>query len=258
MMALKPKRMAFDILDDNLGFPGIRPDEKAVLEDRFRELVNKANVVTAVSPYLVEKFSAKFQNDIHLLPNGLDVERFSYRPEYARPIAELNGLERPVIGFIGALTSWIDFELILKMAEHIKTGSIALVGPIYSTAVSQLKGHPRIRFIDSIPYERVPHFLYQFDILLLPRNYEPHSLASDPLKLYEYMATGKPVLSTALPSAMRFQDVIYVGKTHQDILDLLGKIPAHWSSEQSLAEIQRVASMDWHQRAERLLRWIED
>ncbi|MFC4766278.1 glycosyltransferase [Effusibacillus consociatus] len=262
VLSLKPKQLVFDILDDNLGFPGMQEEEKAVLENQFKLLLTKATLVTAVSEYLVKKTQTQYSIPVEWLPNGVEIERFGYQNEYGRPLEELKDLSKPLFGFVGALTSWIDFELLLKIADHPKTGTLVLVGPLVEGAVpadlvNQMKAHPKIKFLGSKPYDEVPHVLHQFDVLLLPRNYEPHSLASDPLKLYEYMATGKPIVSTALPSALRFSRSVFVGSTHQDFLSLLERAEEEWSEQRAAEEIALVQSLSWKSRAHKLIALVE-
>lgn len=260
--ALGAPLMALDILDDNLAFPGISPREKAMLEAFFAALLARSAVATVVSDYLYQKLANQQPEKIKLLPNGVDVRRYSYCPDYSKEIAELRGLERPLIGFVGAITSWIDLELLLKIADRMAKGTLVMAGPVVQEAISRdlfarLTDHPRVAFTGPVPPQRVPHFLHQFDVLLLPRNYAPHSLASDPLKLYEYMATGKPVLSTALPSALRFRDAIYVGQGHEEVIALLEKALFDWSPERSQKCRDAVAAMTWENRAKTLLEWVE-
>ncbi|MZP28137.1 glycosyltransferase [Heliobacterium undosum] len=262
MKALTPLLMAFDILDDNLAFPGISSREKAMLDAFFTELISRSTVVTAVSDHLFEKISKSHPEKIKLLPNGVDVDRYVHRDDFTEEIGELRHLERPLIGFVGAITSWIDLELLLKIADGLSRGTLVMVGPVIQEAVprdlfERLTSHPRVTFTGPVSTQRVPHFLHQFDVLLLPRNYAPHSLASDPLKLYEYMATGKPVVSTALPSALRFQDAIYVGQGHEEILALLQKALDDWPRERSQKCRDAIATMTWENRAKKLLEWVE-
>ncbi|WP_170291753.1 glycosyltransferase [Heliobacterium mobile] len=260
--ALRPRFTIFDVLDDNLGFPGLSDSELQSLYRQFSQLLRESTVVTAVSSHLVDKISYDHEKKAAWLPNGVDVDRFAYHPDYGEALPELAGLEGPLLGFVGAITSWVDLELLQKIAESLSQGTVVLVGPVVESAVDKaamdaLRDHRRVVFLGAQPYERVPHFLHQFDILLLPRNYQPHSLASDPLKLYEYLATGKPVLSSALPSALRFRDLIYLGESHDDILQALNQVlrdeVLRKDSFRSSQRVGAARSLSWSQRANRMM-----
>ncbi len=258
MSTLKPSWIIFDVLDDNIGFPGLNENERHSMKAMFEEMIRKATIVTAVSQHLVNFIEDNYQTNANFLPNGIDINMFNHKTEYDQPIEELVEYERPLYGFIGALTSWIDFELLLKVASEIQKGTLVLVGPVIESAVPQellnkLNEHKKVTFLGPKPYVQVPHFLHQFDVLLLPRNYLPHSLASDPLKTYEYLATGKPIVSTAIPSVKRLNDIIYVGETHSDFINNIFLSQKEWSVEKSDCAKRRVADMTWEKRAERML-----
>lgn len=258
MAILKPRWVIFDVLDDNINFPGVSENEKCSMMAMFGEIIKKATLVTAASQHLVNFIEDNYLTKANFLPNGIDINMFNHKPEYDQPIEELVEYERPLYGFIGALTSWIDFGLLLKLASEIQKGTLVLVGPVIKSAVPQellkkLNEHKRVTFQGPKPYEQVPHFLHQFDVLLLPRNYLPHSLASDPLKIYEYLATGKPIVSTAIPSVKRLNDIIYVGETHSDFINNIFISQKEWSVEKSDCARRRVADMTWEKRAERML-----
>lgn len=259
MRGLQPRYAVFDVLDDNLSFPGVR--HRKALQEQFAYILKTATVVTAVSQFLVNHLRDAYGISAHYLPNGVDFERFAYRPAYGEPLQELSPLERPLLGFVGTLTSWIDFDLLRAIADNLERGTLVLIGPVASGAVPAeithlLQGHPRVAFLGPQPYARVPHFLHQLDVLLLPRNYQSHSLASDPLKLYEYMATGKPIVATAIPSVRRFTDLIYVCETERDFLSSLQRALSEWSQEKANKEIDVAREMSWQKRAEHMMRLV--
>ncbi|NSW93033.1 MAG: glycosyltransferase [Firmicutes bacterium] len=256
--ALQPRWIIFDVLDDNIGFPGVSQKDKHILSNQFSYILNRSSLVVTVSQYLSEQLEKDYSIKTRCLPNGIDMQMFAYCNDYNEVLDELRGIEKPLFGFIGALTSWIDYELLWKIAEYLEKGTLVLVGPIIESAVPQewiekLSRHPKVLFTGAKPYKQVPHFLYQFDVLLMPRNYQPHSLASDPLKLYEYMATGKPIVSTALPSVMRFRDYFFVAETHQEFLIALGRAQYDWSEEKSNQLKDLVKEFSWKNRSKKML-----
>lgn len=258
MMALKPRWLIFDILDDNLGFPGITNAERVILERQFLQIIDQATLTTAVSKYLVEKIQKDYSRSVELLSNGVDIKRFAHKPSFNRPLNDLIELEKPIIGFVGAITNWIDIDLIINIARSLDKGTLVFVGPVIENAIGEqkinsLRNNPKIKLLGPKSYDLVPNYLHNFDVLLLPRNYEPHSLASDPLKLYEYMATGKPIVATAIPSAIRFNDFIFVGHTHNDIISLLRNVEYKWSESIKNKQLTEVRKMSWENRAVTLL-----
>ncbi|MGO0122550.1 glycosyltransferase [Desulfothermobacter acidiphilus] len=254
----RPRTLVLEVLDDNLSFPG---QQGRALEDAFAFLLSRATLVTAVSQVLVEKLQELFGVTACYLPNGVEVGKFAPDPAYAEPWPELASCSRPRLGFVGTLTDWIDYSLLLELAHRLEEGSVVLAGPVVPEVMrtdqwQALKRHPRVFWLGPVPYNRVPHLLHQLDLLLLPRNYLPHSLACDPLKLYEYMATGKPVLTTDLPTARRFDNLIYVAREQEEFIALAQRVWRHWTPERAMALRREAAEFSWERRAERLQAYL--
>lgn len=248
-------------MDDNLSFPRLKEGHQ--LREAFAYLVSRASLVTAVSEPLVGRIQEEFGVKVYYLPNGVEVERFAPRPEYGVPWPELRSLERPLLGFVGTLTDWIDYQLLLDLADSLSCGRLLLAGPVIEEAVpadllEALRRHPRVVLLGPQSYEKVPHLLHQLDLLLLPRNYLPHSLACDPLKLYEYLATGKPVVATDLPAVRRFAGLIYVAREREEFIELVGRALREWTPEKAEIARRTAESFSWRHRANRMTNLLEE
>ncbi|MEG3071417.1 MAG: hypothetical protein RQM92_11860 [Candidatus Syntrophopropionicum ammoniitolerans] len=101
MESLKPKWLIFDVLDDNIGFPGTSEKEKTILKNQFTQIMQKATLITTVSKYLVNKLSEEYNCKAQFLPNGLDIGKFVIKPTYTQPLSELLSLERPCLVLLG-------------------------------------------------------------------------------------------------------------------------------------------------------------
>ena len=258
---LKPKQLILDILDDNLNFPTINEKRRAKLMNMQQYLCEHATVITAVSEYLVnqtEKMTGIHQ--IKNLPNGVDIEKFQKADDTSPK--DLEAIPHPRVTFVGALTTWIDFRLINEAATKLEETQFILIGPIDQTVSNSpellaLKSRKNIHFLGPKPYDEVPNYLHHSDVLLLPRTMDPYSLACDPLKLYEYLATGKPVVSTNHPSTKRFLDFIYTGETSDEIItgieDALSR-----SAETTELQKNAVNSLSWETRISKLLGMINE
>jgi glycosyltransferase involved in cell wall biosynthesis len=255
VMALQPERLVFDILDDNLGFPGIAPDKHAELKRMFLEIANRAERITAVSQYLVDQTREWTGREVIYLPNGVDVDRFRAEPAGGEP-ADLANIPHPRLTFMGALTSWIDMRLLEKSARALPNAQFVIVGPVFESvdqgSMDKMKQLPNAHFLGAKPFADVARYMHASDVLLLPRTYDPYSLACDPLKLYEYLATGKPVVSTGHPSAERFSDVVFIGRDDESFIEgikqALRRDPDIAGQQAGLAD-----SLSWKTRADKLI-----
>ncbi|MCQ6276844.1 glycosyltransferase [Bacillus sp. V3B] len=257
---LKPKRLIVDLLDDNLNFPSISMKKKSKLTEMLKFLCQQATVITAVSQYLVEQ--AKEMTDLHTiqyLPNGVDVEMFQKKESLAPEDLEL--IPKPRITFVGALTTWIDFPLILEVARKLEDYQFILIGPMDQTIqnnpeIKQLKLMENVHFLGPKPYEQIPNYLHDSDVLLLPRTMDPYSLACDPLKLYEYLATGKPVVSTNHPSTKRFPDFVYTGGSSEEMAEGIKEALTR-STKTSQLQQKFSSSLSWETRIHTLLDLVD-
>ncbi|MDD3654589.1 MAG: glycosyltransferase, partial [Desulfotomaculaceae bacterium] len=173
-----------------------------------------SSAVIAVSRELSEKYDALYRREIHVVKNGVDVDHFRAQ-KTLRPVAEMDGIPQPVLMYTGSINSWVDLPLLISLADARPGYSLVLIGHYYegttdSSRWQELIGKSNVYWLKSKPYSRLPEYIQYASALLLPRTEAEHSRASDPLKLYEYLSTGKPVISTALPAVEDFREFVHV------------------------------------------------
>jgi glycosyltransferase involved in cell wall biosynthesis len=139
-----------------------------------------------------------------LVPHGVDVDRFAGR--HAAP-ADLDGLARPLVGYIGIVDDYLSQAALLAVANNPATGTLVLVGGA-NADVARLDAHPRVRLLGRRPYEAIPAYLQAFACCLIPFSTGRLTEAVNPIKLREYLAAGRPVVSTPLPEVEPYGDVV--------------------------------------------------
>lgn len=213
---LNPKYLIFHILDDSFAFPLVK-DYPRVLEENklfYRYMMARSSIILAVSQELAQKYSVLYKRPVHLLKNGVDPAHFhAGGTQAAAP--EMEKIGQPVLMYTGSINSWVDLPLLVRLAEDRPLYSLVLVGHYYGGTADaglwqNLLDKPNVYWLKSKPYSVLPAYIRYASVLLLPRTEAEHSRASDPLKLYEYLSTGKPVVSTALPSVDEFREFVYV------------------------------------------------
>lgn len=253
--SLEPDHLIFDVLDDNLGFPNLSPEKRVKLKAMFLEIARRATTIIAVSQYLVEQTAEWTGKTVEYLPNGVDVDRFRTKPDNEDP-ADIREIPHPRAMFVGAITSWIDLQLIEKAAAALPDHQFVMVGPLFENEVQMdallaLRERSNVHFLGPKKYEEVPGYLHAADVLLLPRTCDPYSLACDPLKVYEYLATGKPSVSTAHPSVERFSEFVQIGSDAESFID--GICQALNRNTETEAKQQSVIdSLSWKVRSEKI------
>lgn len=230
---LRPRCLVFDVVDDVLAFP-YAYDRTRVLR-AIEWLVEHATVVTAVSRSLVDQIRNTWQTEAVWLPNGVNARHFTsaeaMESTFARdghsvtaPFSVVADLmeeraahpDKIFIGFAGTLNHWIDYASMLRIVEqdpHIRLALFGRIGAFGSPSTEQqfqaLLAHPAVRHFGAVPYDVLPACLHRVDLLILPRVPGAASDASNPLKLYEYLAVGKPVIAHGVPIPEDLQDLVY-------------------------------------------------
>jgi glycosyltransferase involved in cell wall biosynthesis len=203
---LLPHRLlVYDCLDAVTAF---RPGQLEV-EAAEAALARRADVVLATSSELEARLRRGNARPV-LVPNAADYDHFS-RPVSADQVpAEIRALPRPIAGYVGEVGAWFDTGLVRRLALRHPDWSIVLVGPASSEARDALPD-PNIHFLGRRPYSELPLYLAGFDCCLIPFRATPLTAAVSPVKLYEYLAAGRPVVSTPLPSVLPFAREVFVG-----------------------------------------------
>jgi len=223
---------------------------RRVVRELERRLLDKVAlvIVTHENLYLSRVAPGR---QVHLIPNGVEVEHFRGASLADTPLApEMQTIPRPVIGFLGSLQYWIDFDLLRFLALARPNWSFVLIGPRGRLAkVGKIENLPNVHLLGRRPYEQLPCYLKGFDVCLNPYLRGELSRNCSPLKLYEYLASGKPVVSVDMPEASKFADVIGIGRNDEEILLRIEEALGPGNDEAPAnARRQAVASHSWQSR----------
>jgi polysaccharide pyruvyl transferase CsaB len=254
----KEARVLYDWIDDLSVFPY----ERALLERNHERALSQATLVASVARRLHAQALA-LRPDALLLPNGVEYERFAVEspPEISDPnVAPLRATGRPIAGYYGALAEWFDYELLDAAAARRPDWSFLLIGPMYDKS---LQGRPllkreNVRWIGPRDYHLLPGYLALFDVATIPFQINDITTATSPLKLYEYFAGGKPVVTTPLPECQAYAEVA-IARDAGEFTDALdparerGKDPAFRERLRALARAN-----SWEARVGSVLAALEE
>lgn len=194
-------RIQYDCMDDWAGFPNIG---NALLEEEDR-LVADADLVTVTAALLKQKWAGKGR-DCLLIRNGVDFDFFYHN--YA-PNKLLENISRPIIGFYGALAEWVDFELIATIADRRPDWNFVLIGDVFVNDLAGLEQKRNVHLLGRKPYLEMPLYLYHFDVCMIPFRLYNVTHAVDPVKFYEFISAGKPVVSVPLEEMNTYGQYVY-------------------------------------------------
>lgn len=214
---LNPKKLIYDCVDEHSEYEGFI-DKKAMLSME-RDLIKKCDLVfvTALGLYESKK---QFNDNMYLLPNAADINHFSKTLLSETKIAvDIASLRHPILGFVGVIHSWIDLDLIAFLAKKRPNWNIVMVGPLGAgIGAEELKALPNVYFVGSKSKEELPNYLKGFDVCLNPFRQNELTRMVSPLKFYEYLASGKPIVSTKMPGVEEFSDIIQIASNKEEFL----------------------------------------
>ncbi len=259
--ALPFSLLCYDCMDD---YPLLTPLEslRSLLAEQEIAILRRADVVFASSQHLAAVCARRMDMQegvpgkrVIVVPNAVDPEVFSAS---AAPVpADLAVIPRPRLGMMGLLAPWVDLDLVAAVARARPQWHIVLVGPTrvgHQAAVAALKSMPNIHVLGERPYESIPGYVRNFDVCLIPFKANHLTAGVDPVKFYEYMAAGRPVVANGLPELEQYASVCRLAETGEDFIRKIEECLAEEQSgeAQARAEERRALARanTWDQRVQ--------
>jgi glycosyltransferase involved in cell wall biosynthesis len=245
--ALGEKLIVYHCVDEFSEFSGT---DKNAVRNMERDLLRKADQVFVSSEPLYE--TKKLHNRrTSMVTHGVDLEHFrkACDPKTVIP-ADIAGLGRPVIAFYGLIADWVDLNLVRFLSVSRPSWSFVLIGKA-DTDVSVLRGLANVHLLGPKSYSALPSYCARIDVAILPFVINELTLASNPLKLREYLAAGLPVVTTNIPEARRLGEHLRVGKTYAEFLEHIEAYLAQGAGPQ-LSISDAMAGESWDAKVEEM------
>ena len=192
---LPRKLLLYDFNDSPFQFSRV-PEWARSYWPRTRDQIDAFFVV---SEYYRRQLAAETDKPLMILGNGVEFETFAA----PRPVsADLAGLPRPLVGYVGLMSHFLDFELLERLRRSLSGGTLVLIGPgtpATDEAVRALASRPGVAVLGPRPYAEIPAAMQALDVGLIPfRANDPHVQGINPNKVYQYLAAGLPVITTPI------------------------------------------------------------
>lgn len=208
---LESPMILYDYIDEIDVFYG----NKRMMEADHIQLVQKADWILATSVTLYEQIK-KERVDVLLCPNGVDYDYFTkvksikLMQKPPRDITSIIEKDNPIIGYYGAIARWFDYDLMSNIAKKRKDLSFVLIGPDFDGTLlkSNILELENIHWLGIKAYSELPGYLSYFDIAIIPFKVNHITHATSPIKLFEYMTGGKPVVITPMRESSRYVGVL--------------------------------------------------
>lgn len=227
-------------MDDYALWPGM---DAAYITRMESEAIRRVDAVVAVSDHLARRFASSGK-PVKVIPQGVDLQHFASVPHRS------SGGPLEVV-FFGMLDDRLDQDLLVKAARTLPKAVFRLIGPA-ATDISQLRAMPNIRVEPPVKYTALPAAVSTADAFILPFVINDLTISCTPLKLKEYLACGRPVVSTALPESIAWQDFVHVAKDHADFAHLLTSVSRGDLKVDAAKVTARLANESWKAKATEL------
>ncbi|UQA56714.1 glycosyltransferase [Polyangium aurulentum] len=222
LASLPRKLLVYDCVDEYSAFPTNKG--RAWIAEREKRLCEAADLVFTTSNTLYDKKKPYNPENTHLVHNVGDAEHFRAAMREDTPVPkEIARLPRPVLGFVGAVSDYkLDMDWILHAARRRPDWSFAIIGPVGvadpTTSTAALRKQPNVHLIGHRPYAELPAYVKGFDVALIPYRINEYTRSVFPIKFFELLATGKPVVISNLPSLEEFYPHVLVATTADEFV----------------------------------------
>lgn len=217
-----------------------------VLKANYKAIGAKADLIFTVSEGLREIFPT---HKSQWVPNGVDVDAFVNKMSPPQDIADIR---KPLVGYVGTVQERIDFSLMRHVCSSVPDARFLLVGPVWAGVQKDVdaltSACPNVTFLGRRPYAQVPAYLQAMDVCIIPHRIDDFIRSTNPMKLYDYLAAGKPVVTTPGAGTEVFANVIRIAHTPQDFVDGIRNALLETGPQLEAARRKAVETHTWRAR----------
>jgi glycosyltransferase involved in cell wall biosynthesis len=234
--------VVYDCMDELANFRFAPPD----IADRERFVMSNAGVVFTGGYQLFESKS-KHHDNVNFYGCGVDVEHYGKARDDATAIPPaVAATPGPRFGYFGVIDERLDYELISALADRFPEASIVMAGPLAKVDPDELPRQPNIHWLGQQQYADLPAIVKGFDVCLMPFALNEATQYINPTKTLEYMAAGKPVVSTAVADVVRnFTPIVQVARSQDEFLDAVERAWREPDTALIAQGIERAAGASW-------------
>ena len=251
------KGLVYDCVDRHSAYGGLM--DPALVDRMELELAGKTDRTFATADALAERLRAVQPNTV-MIPNGANFERFVQAAQ-PQPVPEdLRDIPHPIFGFVGALQSCIEYDYLEAAAKARPDWSFVLIGKEKpGVDLTALHAMPNVHFLGLKPNEQLPQYLAHFDACL--NLFAKSDLSKDvsPLKFYEYLATGRPIVSTRQPDQiLQYAPLIKIADSPEEFIAACEASLTDTAPERTKARIEAGRACSWDSRVAQMCEILQE
>ena len=260
LRGLDADAVVYEARDDYVALYAGRPGTARV-ERTQRRMVTECDLAWAVSKTLATRLR-RHRADVIETSNGVDVDAFAVAATEPPAIATIG---RPRIGLLGNLNDRVDWKLLESLARSRPAWQIVLVGPLYEPGTQTRDGLARLKELENfhllpaVPAADIPAWMHAFDVGIIPYRLYDVTEAINPLKAYQYLAAGKPVVATSLPALEPLKSIVRLCRDQTEFIESVEAALAE-GDDAALGEERRrrVREYSWDSVAQRRIEIVRE
>lgn len=223
-----------------------------LLRRREQKVIERSDLVICVSEKLY-RLKLGQCNNVFYLPHGVDIDLFREAAQKNECMKELVGIPKPIAGYFGTMTANNDIELLLYCARNLSDISFVFAGQITGGDYSELLQMPNVYYLGRLPYEKIPFLCAGFDICMLQWKMSNWIKYCNPLKLFEYMSSGKPIVSVPIDEIVeKYSDLVSVANSKEEFCNAIIWELNNDTQVRANRRIEIARENSWDNRIERL------
>lgn len=253
---LCPDVFALDALDNMLKHAMYK--DMPNLESYYRTCQRKADALFANSQETTAMLARSRPDALHI-PNGVDASMFGRTADLSCP-DDMVSLPRPVIGYAGKMQEMVDAELVTAAARRLPKASFVFIGQqLNPTWMKPVWRHPNVHYLGDKRYELLPMYLNAFDICIIPYSVARQH-GGDPIKFYEYLAAGKPVVTTKIGNVSAYSSLpqVRVVEGPEQFAEALEHFVSVLEREGGVQTAALPSECTWAAKADQMVRVLSD
>ena len=250
---LNYSQLIYHCSDDYTIIPSF-PESFETIEQK---LIKKCDLVVTTADELM-KAKRRFNKNTISIPNGANVDHFSSTQNSETVISnEMSIFKKPIIGYVGSIFQWLNTSWISFAAEKFPENDFVFIGPL-QIDISKFKKYKNIHFLGPKPYEALPTYIKAFKVAVIPFIIDGVTLKASPIKFYEYLSSGIPIVSTELPDLLPFKDDVYLVKEKEEYVESIESALNNDSIARINRRMETAKKYSWESRFKTLKNHIDN
>lgn len=245
----------YHVIDDYAWYQDQTPASRRRIEELEKKMLSRVDAVIVVSQEL-DKLKRPFNSHTYVVPNGVNYQMYADALADPHIPDDLRAIPAPRLGHSGLVGNKLDLDILRESAQRHPEWSLVFLGHVNMNGIAEkwhaLLALPNVYYLGAVEWSWIPYYVKGFDVGLIPYVQDREREHSSPLKLYDYLAAGLPIVSADIPSAREFSAYVHLVDSPQNFSRAVQAALADTTPERRQARRDAAAQHTWEARVEQI------